>query len=255
MADAGKQQFETTAVVVAPAGIGRKFAAAAVHTFTASGILCALLATLAAAENAFALAFAWLGLALVIDGIDGTFARWVDVSRHLARFSGERLDQVVDYVTYVFVPTLALLKSGILAGGSGVALAGVILMTSLFHFADNGNKSEDHCFVGFPAIWNIVAFYLFAFPLPAWGSALIVLLCAGLTFVPMRWLHPMRVERRLALNLAASGLWLAAAGSTLWHGFPAPLWAGTILVTVGIYALALSIIWPWAEPSGGDDAA
>ena len=245
MADGGKSDFEEKASVAIPAGPGRRLAAAAVHTFTATGILCALLAVLAVLENTYAVAFAWLGLAFLIDGIDGTFARMVDVGRNLPRFSGERLDQIVDYVTYVFVPVLALLKAGILVGGLGLGLAFLILMSSLYHFADNDNKSEDHCFVGFPAIWNIVAFYLFAFPLPVWASALVVLVCGGLTFVPLRWLHPVRVKRHMELNIAASVLWLAAAGVTLWRGFPAPPWAGAILVAVGIYALALTIVWPW----------
>lgn len=230
-----------------PGGRGLMVAAASVHAFTASGIICAFLATLAVIDGAYATAFAWLGLALIIDGIDGTFARMVDVSRRLPRFSGERLDQVVDYVTYVFVPALALLKSGILPGAWGTALAILILMSSLYHFADNDNKSEDHSFVGFPAIWNIVAFYLFAFPMPSWGASSIILACVVLTFVPMRWLHPMRVERRMLLNIGASILWLAAAAATLAAGFPAPLWAGLALLAVGIYALALTIIWPWAR--------
>ena len=245
MAEGSKSDFEVDAIIAAQAGPGRRLAAAAVHTFTATGILCALLAVLAVHETAFAVAFAWLGLALLIDGIDGTFARMVDIGHTLPRFSGERLDQIVDYVTYVFVPVLALLKAGILVGGLGLGLAVLILMSSLYHFADNDNKSEDHCFVGFPAIWNIVAFYLFAFPLPVWASALVVLVCGGLTFVPLRWLHPMRVERRMWLNIAASVLWLAAAGMTLWRGFPAPPWAGAILVAVGIYALTMTIVWPW----------
>ena len=245
MAYGGKGQFETRSGHPAAGGAGGVAAAAAVHAFTASGIICALLATLAVYDAAYTQAFAWLGLALVIDGIDGTFARMVDVGRRLPRFSGERLDQVVDYVTYVFVPALALLKAGILKGPWSIALAALILMSSLYHFADNDNKSEDHCFVGFPAIWNIVAFYLFAFPLPPWGAALVVLVCSLLTFVPMRWLHPMRMERHMALNIAASVLWLVAAGATLWQGFPAPLWAGTVLLVVGIYALAATVSWPW----------
>ncbi len=230
---------------------GSIWLAAAVHAFTASGVLCALFATLAMTQGAYPTAFAWLGVALVIDGIDGTFARMVHVSRRLPRFSGERLDNVVDYVTYVFVPTLALLHARILDGAFGVALAGCILMSSLFHFSDNASKTEDHCFVGFPAIWNIVAFYLFAFQLPVWASALVVLVCSGLTFVPMRWLHPMRVERHIGLNIAGCVLWLTAAASTFWTGFPAAFWAQAILLAVGAYSIALTVIWPWADTSKG----
>ena len=105
-----------------------RLAALFVHALTASGAVCALFAVRSTIANQLELAFAWLGLALVIDGIDGTFARRFRVKAVLPHLSGEVLDLCVDYVTYVFVPTLALLKSGILAGGAGIALAGVILM-------------------------------------------------------------------------------------------------------------------------------
>src|SRR5690606_20193549 len=135
---------------------------------------------------------------------DGTFARALDVKRRLPRFSGDKLDMVVDYVTYVLVPALALQLGGYLQGLWGGVLASLILLSSLYHFCDQDNKADDHCFVGFPAIWNIVAFYVFAFALPAWAVALLVLVCVALTFVPMRWLHPMRVRALRPLNLAMS---------------------------------------------------
>src|SRR5258708_14958079 len=147
--------------------------AALVHLFTALGAVCGLLATRAVFAGAWEQAFVWLGLALIVDGIDGTFARMADVSTKLPRFSGDRLDMVVDYVTYVFVPALALSQAGYLGGEAlGVMLASLILLSSLFHFSDTESKSDDHCFVGFPAIWNIVAFYVFAFHMPVWAVAL-----------------------------------------------------------------------------------
>ena len=214
------------------------------HAFTASGVVCALMATLALAEGAFERCFGWLWLALVIDGIDGTFARMVGVKTVLPRFSGDRLDNIVDYVTYVFVPVLALLKAGYLAGPAGVVLAAAILMSSLYHFVDEGSKSADNCFVGFPAIWNIVAFYVFAVPMPGWLVVALIAACIGLTFVPMRWLHPMRVVRHIWLNLGASIAWLAAALHTVWQGFPAAWPAAVVLGLVGAYALWLTLTWP-----------
>jgi phosphatidylcholine synthase len=111
-----------------------RLAAASVHLFTATGAVCAFYATLAVFEQRWEALFAWLGLAFLIDGIDGTFARMVDVERRLPHFSGETLDLVVDYVTYVFVPTLALLQKGYLVGPVGHALAAAILLSSLYHF-------------------------------------------------------------------------------------------------------------------------
>jgi len=218
----------------------------AVHTFTASGIVCALMATLAALDGAYERCFAWLGLALVIDGIDGTFARLVGVKQHLPRFSGERLDLVVDYVTYVFVPVLALLRSGILQGTWGLALAFGILMSSLYHFSDNASKTDDNCFVGFPAIWNVVAFYLFAIPMPRWAASLVILACIAMTFVPVRTLHPMRVRRLVWVNLAASAVWLLAAAHIVVGGFPAGRFAAAALLAVAVYMVWLTLTWPLA---------
>lgn len=218
-------------------------AAAAVHLFTGLGIVCALLAMLALLAQAWEVVFLWLGIALVIDGVDGYFARLVAVEQRLPRFSGERLDQVVDYVTYVFIPALALLQAGFLPGSGGLMLASLILLSSLFHFSDLANKSDDHCFVGFPAIWNIFAFYAFAFAAPPSATMAAALACIGLTFVPARWVHPLRVATLRRVTVAATTLWSLAAAVTIWRGFPAHPAALTVLAAVGLYGIGLSLTW------------
>ena len=204
--------------------------AALVHLFTALGIVCALLATQALLERHWELAFVWLAVALLIDGVDGTFARMVDVVGRLPRFSGERLDLVIDYVTYVFIPVLALL------------LASLILMSSLFHFSDTESKTDDYCFVGFPAIWNVVAFYIFAFDMPVGLASAVVFACVVLTFVPMRWAHPMRTPAFWTLTLAATLLWAGAACVVLWQGFPANGLAKAVLAGTATYAIGLTLL-------------
>lgn len=215
--------------------------AALVHLFTASGIVCGLMAALAAIDGAWEAMFGWLALALVIDGIDGAFARVAKVQQVLPRFSGERLDLVIDYVTYVFVPVIALLQAGYLVGGVGTVLAALILLSSLFHFSDTASKADDYSFVGFPAIWNAVAFYVFAFKLPHWGTATVVLICVGLTFVPLKWAHPMRTAAFRPLTAGIICLWGVAAASTLLHGFPAGVWERGALLAAGAYGLALTL--------------
>jgi phosphatidylcholine synthase len=216
------------------------WAAALVHVFTALGALCALLATLAVLADAWEIAFAWLGLAMAIDGIDGTLARKARVERWLPRFSGDRLDLVIDFLTYVFVPTLALLQAGFLSDTWGLLLAGSILLSSLFHFCDTESKAPDYSFVGFPAIWNLVAFYVFAFALPKAATAALVLACVALTFVPLKWVHPLRTVRLRPLTIAAAGLWALAAVSVLAFGFPAGPWTGAILLLVAVYGVGLT---------------
>jgi phosphatidylcholine synthase len=219
--------------------------AALVHFFTALGAACGLLATLAVLAGAWEVAFAWLGLALIIDGIDGTFARLAKVGERLPRFSGERLDLVIDYVTYVFVPALALLQAGFLQGRTGLLLATLILLASLFHFSDTESKTEDHCFVGFPAVWNVIAFYVFALAFPPWAAELLVLICVVLTFVPMRWAHPMRTPRLLPVTLAVVGLWFAAAVWALVAGFPAGPLTKLVLLAAAVYGVGLAVTRSW----------
>jgi phosphatidylcholine synthase len=216
------------------------WAAALVHVFTALGAVCALLATLAVASGAWEAAFAWLGLAMAIDGIDGTLARKAQVEHWLPRFSGDRLDLVIDYMTYVLVPTLALLQAGFLAGSWGLVLAALILMSALFHFSDTESKAPDYSFVGFPAIWNVVAFYVFAFGLPQAATAGLVLACVALTFVPLKWVHPLRTARLRPVTIVAAGLWAVAAIAVLASGFPAGRLTGAILLLVAAYGVGLT---------------
>jgi phosphatidylcholine synthase len=228
-----------------PHRLAYRLAAVAVHIFTALGAVCAFYATIAVFEQKWEAVFAWLGLAFLIDGIDGTFARMVDVERRLPIVSGDRLDLVVDYTTYVFVPALALLQKGYLTGPLGHILAAALLLSSLYHFSDVGNKSDDHCFVGFPAIWNIVAFHIFAFDLSQPMTAVVVMACIALTFVRWRWVHPMRVQSMWPVTLSLTALWLIAALWTVMQGLPASGWATVIFAITLIWGLGLSLMWRW----------
>lgn len=216
---------------------------AAVHTLTATGAVCALFAAQAIFDHAPETVFIWLGVALVIDGIDGWFARWVGVFEQLPRFSGERLDLVVDYLTYVFVPVLALLAWHYLEGVTGYALASLILLSSLYHFADTESKSEDNCFVGFPAIWNIVAFYVFAFALSPRATGVLVMAGIFATFVPIPWVHPWRVAGSRIVPVLASVVIAFASIRTVASGFPANGFKALALIAAAAYGIGLSVYW------------
>ena len=224
-------------------GAARRLAGYAVHAFTASGSVCALLATIAILEGQFEAGFGWLFLALFIDAVDGTMARAASVEATIPRVSGERLDLVIDFVTYVFVPVLALLRGGFLVGTGGLVTAALILMSSLYHFADKQSKADDYCFVGFPAVWNLVAFCMFAWGVPPRGAMTVCLLLSGLTFVPMHWIHPMRVRRCFALNVLAAGAGLAAGIWILLTGFPGSTLPGVVLGLASAYFVVMAAVW------------
>ncbi len=217
-----------------------KLAGIAVHILTGLGAVCALLAVEAALAEAWPRVFLWLGIAFLIDGIDGPIARSVGVKESLPRFSGERIDLVVDYLTYVFVPALVLLAAGRLSGALGFALVAVILLSSLFHFSDIESKASDLAFVGFPAIWNILAFYIFALDIGPWAASTLIVACAIATFFPLHWVHPVRVTLLRPVTLSLTALWSVTAIATVYSGFPAAHWAQIVFAVVAIYGLGLS---------------
>jgi phosphatidylcholine synthase len=218
-----------------------KLRAFCVHLLTASGAVFGLFALLAAAEARWEACFAWLGVALFVDGLDGPLARRFEVKSALPRCSGETLDHVIDYFTYVAVPAFIVARSGLMPEGLAYPAAALIMLTSLYHFADSESKADDGHFVGFPAIWNLVAFYLFAIPLPRAAAFAIIALCAALTFAPFKWLHPVRVRRLRFITFPLMAAWAAAAAATLWLGFPAPLPCQLIFLATLAYAISLGL--------------
>ena len=216
--------------------------ASLVHLLTASGAALALLALLASASGDWQAMFMWLGLALVVDGIDGPLARRAHVATVLPRFSGARLDLIVDYLTYVAIPAFALARAEILPEGFRLPAAIAILLSSLFHVVDRDSKTEDGYFVGFPAIWNIVCLYLFAFMPPGPLALVVILAFVATTFVPIHYVHPLRVERLRVLTLIVTGLWTLAAIGAVLNPFPSPLWVELLLASSALYFIFVGVL-------------
>jgi phosphatidylcholine synthase len=215
--------------------------ASLVHILTAGGSALALMALLAAANSNWQEMFVWLGLALIVDGIDGPLARATQVEQILPRFSGVRLDLIVDYLTYVAVPAFALARAELLPEAFRLPAAIAILLSSLFHVADRDSKTEDGYFVGFPAIWNIVCLYLFAFtPQPAVALGVIIALVAA-TFVPIHYVHPLRVAHLRLVTLTVTALWTAGAIGAVLNPFPSPLWVELLLASTALYFICIGL--------------
>jgi phosphatidylcholine synthase len=211
-------------------------AAFSVHLFTAMGAGVALISLLEAVREHWAAMFGWLGLALLIDAIDGPIARRLDVQRLQPDWSGEVLDLVVDFVTYVFVPAYAITASHLLMPLAGPLLGAGIVISSALYFADRRMKTADNHFRGFPALWNVAAFYLLLLQLSPALSSLMVAVLIVLTFVPFRVIHPVRVARLRGLNLALMAIWAGLAIFTLVRDFQVDS-----AVTIALCAIALYI--------------
>jgi phosphatidylcholine synthase len=212
-------------------------AAFSVHILTAMGAGIALIALLEAVREHWVAMFAWLGVALLIDALDGPIARRLDVARVLPDWSGEMLDLVVDFVTYVFVPAYAITASGLLLPLAAPLLGAGIVVTGALYFADRRMKTSDNHFRGFPALWNGVAFYLFLLHLPPAVASLAIAILIGLTFVPFHVVHPVRVARLRGLTLCLMAVGAALAIIALANNFDV-----SAPVMIGLCAIAAYIV-------------
>lgn len=157
-----------------------------VHVYTALGLPLALAALISAAQGDARGMFLFLMAAIVIDGTDGPLARRFDVLRWTPRFDGRKLDDITDYLTYVFVPMFFMWKAGLVVG-PWVAVLMLGLLASGYGFSNIAAKTDDKHFTGFPSYWNVVAFFLYLVNLPVWLNGLIVLALAILVFVPIKF--------------------------------------------------------------------
>lgn len=189
----------------------RSVRAFAVHVLTASGAALALLALVFATGGLWEAMFITFGAALIVDGVDGPLARRLKVAEELPRWSGETLDLVVDFVTYVFVPAYAIAASGLLPQAFTLPAGIVVVVSGALYFADRAMKTADNYFRGFPALWNLAAFYLFVLEPEPWLALVMVLALAILSFAPIKFLHPLRVKRLRALNAALLAIWAVLA--------------------------------------------
>jgi phosphatidylcholine synthase len=220
---------------------GRMVGRFCVHVLTAAGAACALLALMAAVAEQWAVMLAWLGLALVVDAADGPLARRLKVASTLPRWSGDTLDLVVDFTTYVFVPAYAIAASGLLPVGFGAAAGVLVVVTGALYFADRAMKTPDNYFRGFPALWNVVAFYLLLLrPGPGWTAASVAAL-AVMTFMPIPFIHPLRVRRYRAFNIAVLVLWAVLAIGALARDLMPPAWVTIVLCAIGVYVVCAGL--------------
>lgn len=190
-----------------------------VHTFTASGIIVALLSIIAISDHEFKMAMVWLLAAFVIDGIDGTFARMCNVKEVLPNFDGKAVDYVIDFSTYALIPAYFFYEGNIFPEGWEMIGVSMILLVSAMYYGRLGMVTEDLHFVGFPVLWNFVIFYLyFVYSLNPWMNLVIVTFLSILHFVPIKFLYPSRTVRYMWVNLGATvGIVLTGLAVLFFH--------------------------------------
>ena len=213
-----------------------------VHVFTASGAAIAFLSLTAAIEHQMGLAFAWLGLALLVDGIDGSFARAWAVKTYAPQLSGDVLDLVVDYVTYVFVPAVILLMSGIYPHWLLATQGAIIVLSAALYFASNTMKTDDYWFRGFPAVWNLVVFLILVFNPPAIIATVAVIGLALAQASNFTFVHPVRVKMLRPLTLTLLVVWSGAGILAIVEDMKVDPTTQWVLGLIGFYFLVLGLL-------------
>lgn len=216
-----------------------KWRAFGVHLLTASGAFLAFMSVIAAAEQRWVAMFGWLGFALFVDGIDGPLARRIEIKRVLPNWSGDLLDSIIDYATFVMIPAVALYLSGMIGRPWSFVAAALIVISSAIYYADLRMKTKDNFFRGFPVAWNMVIFTFFAIQPNEWTAFGFVAFCSVATFLPIKFLHPVRVERLRPVNLGVFAVWSVLGLAALFSDFAPLWWIKWGLVASGLYLFVI----------------
>ncbi len=216
-----------------------------VHLYTASGAVLALLALEAGMGGRVRAAFLLLTLAVAVDATDGMLARAARVKERAARFDGARMDDIVDYLTFVFVPVVLAYIWGLLPGRGGLLVAACPLLASAVGFARTDAKTADHFFTGFPSYWNIVVLYAYLGDWPAWVNALVLLALSVLVFVPVRYVYPSRMPVLRGVTNGLGVLWGVALAVLIWQIPDPSRWLFWASWAYPAYYVALSLHLSW----------
>lgn len=214
------------------------------HLFTATGAVWGLLAILAIFEQDWKMVIVWQIVAMFVDGFDGMLARWFHVHEYARGLDGGLMDNIIDYINYVLVAALLLVKwPELMPSGFALAAACSILLTSAYQFTQVDAKTDDrsYFFKGFPSVWNILVFYLILVGLNPWVNLLIVILCDILVFVPIKFVYPTRNTRLRKLTLALTILYLLLCTWGLLQYPDVPKWVVWISLLYIVYYTVLSV--------------
>lgn len=193
-----------------------------IHLFTASGACVGLFSLLAIYQHNWLLALWLMGAAIVIDAVDGLFARSINIKHVVPEIDGALLDNIVDFVNYTIVPCFFLLINPLLPDFGRIWCVMIIIFASAYQFTQRDAKTSDHFFKGFPSYWNITVFYLFFWQMNNITNMIILLILAILSFVPIKYVYPSRLDylsnnKYLRVSMVMmTVLWGIATSGLLW---------------------------------------
>lgn len=221
----------------------RKMLANGVHLFTATGAVWGFLTLLAIWEGNFRLAIVYIIVAMFVDGFDGLLARWLDVKTYAAWIDGGLMDNIIDYLNYVVVASLLLIRvPDLMPQGLEMVAAVSILLTSAFQFSQVEAKTDENSyfFKGFPSVWNFLVVYMMLLGLNPWINFAALVICNILIFVPVKYLYPTRNNRLKRLTLVLTYLYGALGVWGLLQYPDVPDWVAPVSAIYVVYYAAMS---------------
>lgn len=213
-----------------------------VHIYTASGAFLAFVGAWGVVHGSDRTALGAMLLATIVDATDGMLARRARVKEVLPQIDGARIDDIVDYITFVFLPLMLLEAAGGLPRFTAFPVALVVLVSSMYGFVAPDAKSTDHFFTGFPSYWNIVVLYLLAFQTPPGVNALLLLALSAMVFVRIGYVYPSRTPELRTLTLALSAVWAVAIAAIIVMWPSAPRWLVIASLAFPVYYVVLSLV-------------
>ena len=219
-----------------------------VHVFTASGLLAGFMAILSINNKDWRSAMIWLFIALVIDGIDGTFARMFKVKEVLPNMDGKTIDFVVDFATYAIIPAYFFYSANLVPDMWNLPLTFLILIVSSVYYGKEGMVSEDMYFIGFPVLWNIVVFYMiFVFQSGEWINVAMIVFFSILHFVPIKYAYPSQASKYRKIKLFVTVISIIAMFIILYLYPERNLTLSIIAIVGALYFAFLAIINTYLE--------
>ncbi|HNQ93323.1 MAG TPA: CDP-alcohol phosphatidyltransferase family protein [Anaerolineales bacterium] len=219
----------------------RKTLAWSVHLFTATGAVWGFLTLLAIWESNFKLAIVYIVIAMLVDGFDGMLARLFHVKEYAQGVDGGLMDNIIDYLNYVVVAALLLIRvPDLMPEGFAMAAAISILLTSAYQFAQTDAKTDNdsYFFKGFPSVWNFLVVYMMLLGLNPWINLALLVICNILIFLPVKYLYPSRNTRLRRFTLGFTYLYAGLGVWALLQYPEVPKWvAPASFVYVAYYAL------------------
>ena len=227
----------------------------AVHVFTSMGIVATFLGLLSVLDGSPRAAIGWLTVAMIIDGLDGPIARKYRISQVIPHIDGNSLDLMIDYSACVVAPALFLHRFLLHRhDNTSLVLVGLILVSSLYLMSNKDIQTKDAYFRGFPAMWNLVIACLFALQSPPVVTKVVVITLVVFTFIPVKFIHPIRVKDFRLITIPVLVVWLAAQLYVVWilddetadcsrSCLPAPARVAQFLIYVGAAWIVGVGIW------------